>query len=186
MVEPPPGLRFPPYAGGVDLHDEPMPALRPVPVDLEELADALEGDPMMCGGILDVDTGTVWPQFMLDSMVFDEREALYDGIENVLRIDNLGSHAAFQDMCDFVGTLSGEHLTERLANALRGRGAFRRFKDILGERPKLLETYFAFADARKIERAAAWLAEEGYVGRFPPRMAAVTETPVPRHTGVDG
>lgn len=170
----------------MDPHDEPMPVLRPVPVDLEELADALEGDPMMCGGILDVDTGTVWPQFMLDSMDLDEREALYDGIENLLGIDNHGSHAAFQDMCDFAETLSDEHLTWRLANALREPGAFRRFKDILGERPKLLETFFAFADARKIERATAWLAEEGYVGRFPPRMAAVTETPVPRHTGVDG
>lgn len=56
----------------------------------------------------------------------------------------------------------------------------------LDESPKLVETYFAFADARKIERAAAWLAEEGYAGRLPPRMAALTETPVPRHTGVDG
>jgi hypothetical protein len=153
---------------------------------VEELADALEGDPMMSGGILDVDTGTVWPQFMLDSMDLDEREPLYDGIENLLGIDNLGSHTAFQDMCDFAQTLSDEHFAERLGNALRGRGAFRRFKDILGERPKLSETYFAFADARKIERAAAWLAEEGYVGRFPPRMAALTKTPVPRHTGVDG
>jgi hypothetical protein len=176
---------IPPYAGGVDPHDS-MPVLRPVPVDLEELADALEGDPMMCGGILDLDTGTVWPQFVLDSMDLDEREALYDSIENLLDIDNHGSRDAFTDMCDFTETLSDENLTGRLANAMRGRGAFRRFKDILGERPKLLEAFFAFADAQKIERAAAWLAEEGYAGRLPPRMAAVTETPVPHHTDVDG
>ena len=42
--------------------------LSPLPVDLEELADALEGDPLASGGLLDLDTGEVWPQSVIDAM----------------------------------------------------------------------------------------------------------------------
>jgi len=35
--------------------------LKPVPVGLEELAEALEGDPLSSGGILNLDAGEVFP-----------------------------------------------------------------------------------------------------------------------------
>jgi hypothetical protein len=38
-----------------------MPDLRPLPVDLDELAGILEGDPMYGGGRVDLATGEVWP-----------------------------------------------------------------------------------------------------------------------------
>ena len=44
----------------------PIPLLRPVPVDLEELAGVLEGDPSFGGGRLDLLTGEVWPQAAID------------------------------------------------------------------------------------------------------------------------
>lgn len=42
--------------------------LKPVPVDLEELAEALEGDPLNSGGILNLDTGEVFPELVLEYM----------------------------------------------------------------------------------------------------------------------
>ena len=39
----------------------PAPLLRPLPVDLEELAGVLEGDPLSGSGRLDLNTGEVWP-----------------------------------------------------------------------------------------------------------------------------
>jgi hypothetical protein len=38
-----------------------MPDLRPLSVDLDELASILEGDPMHRGGRVDLETGGVWP-----------------------------------------------------------------------------------------------------------------------------
>jgi hypothetical protein len=137
--------------------------LSPLPVDLEELADALEGDPLACGGLLGLDTGEVWPQSVIDYMRESEGPALDEKIENWLRIDNLGSHAAYQDMRAYIDTVTDEWLAEKLTIAVEGRGAFRRFKDVLSKRPARLEEYFAFTRDQKIQRAAAWLAENGYV-----------------------
>ena len=48
------------------LGDRPAPMLRPLPVDLEELAGILEGDPAHGGGRFDLRTGGVWPQAAID------------------------------------------------------------------------------------------------------------------------
>ena len=51
---------------GALLGTGPTPLLRPLPVDLEELAGVLEGDPTFGGGRLDLLTGQVWPQAAID------------------------------------------------------------------------------------------------------------------------
>src|SRR5579871_951423 len=43
------------------------PDLRPLPVDLDELAGVLEGDPTYGGGRVDLATGEVWPALAVDS-----------------------------------------------------------------------------------------------------------------------
>ncbi|WP_156067823.1 hypothetical protein [Pseudonocardia halophobica] len=40
----------------------PVPLLRPLAVDLEQLSAILEGDPLTTGGALDLHTGEVWPR----------------------------------------------------------------------------------------------------------------------------
>lgn len=139
--------------------------LKPLAVDLEQLADALEGDPLdpTGGGIIDLDTGEIYVECVIDYTRDEEDLDLYETIENQLGIDRLGSRAAYQDMVDYIDTLTDEHLAELLTVAVQGRGAFRRFKDVLAERLGTLEPYFAFAEKRKIRRAADWLAEQGYV-----------------------
>jgi hypothetical protein len=86
----------------------------PVPVDLEELADALEGDPLTCGGVLDLDTGEVWPSHAMDYLRDDEGVDFDEKVENPLWLDNRGSRDAFQDMCDFIAELSDDSLAHRL------------------------------------------------------------------------
>ena len=51
---------------GALLGTSPTPLLRPLPVDLEELAGVLEGDPMFGGGRVDLLTGQVWPRAAID------------------------------------------------------------------------------------------------------------------------
>lgn len=123
--------------------------LKPVPVDLEDLAEALEGDPVGSGGILDLDTGEVFRESVIEYMRDEEGTDLDEAIENPLRIDNLGSRDAYQDMLAYIDTLDDEHLADLLKVAVTGRGAFRRFKDVLADRTGTLAPYFAFAGARQ-------------------------------------
>jgi len=59
-----------------------MPDLRPLPVDLDELAGILEGDPVYGGGRVDLATGEVWPAPAVDALV-EYRRALCQLLESV-------------------------------------------------------------------------------------------------------
>ena len=66
-------------------------------------------------------------------------------------------------MVDFIDTVPDQRLGDRLSDAIRGRGAFRRFADTLRrESEDELSRWFEFADERKRGRARAWLADVGY------------------------
>ncbi len=48
-----------------------------------------------------------------------------------VRIEPDDSHAGYEDMRDFVETVRDARLQDRLWRAISGKGAFRRFKDVL-------------------------------------------------------
>ena len=67
-------------------------------------------------------------------------------------------------MADFAETITDERAGRRLARAIQGKGAFRRFKDELhDEYPDLLPTWYAFRDVRARRRAVEWLAENSLI-----------------------
>jgi hypothetical protein len=72
--------------------------LRPLPVDLEELAGILEGDPLNAGGRIDLTTGEVWPQvaiqYALETGEEDEDSA--DDAERWLAVHNEGSREPYR------------------------------------------------------------------------------------------
>jgi hypothetical protein len=79
-------------------------------------------------------------------------------------IDPLPSYVWHQDMADFAERISDEQASRRLDRAIRGRGAFRRFRDELHhEYPHLLPIWYAFRDARAQRRAVDWLVDNGLV-----------------------
>lgn len=67
------------------------------------------------------------------------------------------SSDGYRLMCDFFGTVEDERLRELLAVALDGRGAFRRFKDVLAGYPEERERWFEFRDAAQDEDIEDWL-----------------------------
>lgn len=138
----------------------PTPMLRPVPVDLEELAMVLEGDPVHGGGRIDLHSGEVWPQSVLDDeSAADDEE---DG-SRWLWVDSRGSRDGYRDMELFIGTVDDPGLADRLAVAITGRGAFRRFKDVLAGDPAAADRWYAFSEDRLRGRARSWLAAQGYI-----------------------
>jgi hypothetical protein len=141
----------------------PTPTLRPLPVDLEELSMILEGDPINGGGRIDLRTGEVWPQAAIEySEEVGEIDEDDDDPDRWLWVDSEGSHPGYRDMEWFIADLDDAELADRLARAISGRGAFRRFKDRLSERPDLMTGWYAFSNDRHRGRARSWLAAEGY------------------------
>lgn len=159
------------WGGDVELADAlearlggPVRMLRPIAVDLQELAMMLEGDPVNAGGRIDLRTGEVWPaaviEYARDSGDLDEDDDEDD--ERWLWVPCEGSRAGYRDMELYTALLDDADLAARLERALIGRGVFRRFKDVLAESPTDLQRWYAFSDERQRGRARAWLATEGY------------------------
>lgn len=151
----------------------PQPLLRPIPVDLDELADALEGDPMLSGGRLDLRTGDIGPGAIYASAVFvDEVDGEDDEEGRWLDVEPLGSGEAYRDMERFTATIEDTNLVELLEVALDGGGAFGRFKSVLARHaPDELKRWYRYNGDRSRGRARAWLGSRGYRRSPVPRDA---------------
>ena len=143
-----------------------MPDLRPLRVDLDELADILEGDPMYGGGRVDLTTGEVWPAPAVDyAREIGQEDEDEDESDKWLWVHCEGSRDGYRDMERFIGTVRDPRRADRLEIAISGRGAFRRFKDVLGRWPGELDRWYVFSAERQRGRARAWLADAGYYVR---------------------
>ncbi|KAB2902357.1 MAG: hypothetical protein F9K27_17030 [Anaerolineae bacterium] len=78
-----------------------------------------------------------------------------------LEIPSMDSHEGYEDMVDFIATLEDNHLAELLSVAIRGQGAFRRFKDVLYDYPEARERWFHFKDEQMQRRVLRWLDRQG-------------------------
>ena len=137
---------------------------RKVRVDLQELRFAMEDATYEHQYFLDTETGEV----IVVTEMFDDEEAQQQLAEidaaepgRYLQVPHADSRAGYDDMQDFIDTVSDEHLQELLNVAIEGRGAFRRFKDVLARHPGEQQRWFDFQAARLDARAREWLAEEG-------------------------
>jgi hypothetical protein len=160
------------WIGDVELADQldalagagPTPMLRPLAVDLEQLTEILEGDPMTTGGALGLETGEVWPRSTLeylDEGGHDIDAPDFDDPERFLWVHG-DARDGYRDTLEFIDTVGDDDRADRLAIAIQGRGAFRRFKDVLGRWPDELERWYEFSAERQRGRARAWLADAGY------------------------
>ena len=67
----------------------------------------------------------------------------------------------------FIDDIDDAQFAEQLVRVISGRGAFRRFRNKLSERPELITRWLAFSAERQRGRARSWLAVHGYVPRRP-------------------
>ena len=128
-------------------------------IDLDELCEAMDNSSYETQYYLDLETGEI----LLISEHMDDEETgkLKDQIEEEFEryepIPMAESHEGYRDMQDFIATVNNEHLVELLEVAINGKGAFRRFKDVLLNYPEERERWFKFRDERMEERALEWL-----------------------------
>lgn len=133
-----------------------------LPVELDELGELLEGDPAMgSGGYLDRTTGEVIDSVLTDeAMVGDAYVDIEDDPDRWLYIPREGSRAGWEDMAAYIDTVPDTTLQDRLWRAIEGKGAFRRFRDLIHEED-LADSWYSFSADRRIGRARAYLADEG-------------------------
>ena len=70
-------------------------------------------------------------------------------------------YSDYDDMESFVYTVENDRLANELEYAIRGRGAFRRFKDLLARHPQVENAWYAFNAARIKARVRDWLEFHG-------------------------
>jgi len=78
-----------------------------------------------------------------------------------IRVPEADSHEGYRDMERFILTVQDESLQDRLWQAIEGRGAFRRFKDVLAGHYREEKRWYAFQDEQVKGRILDWLASEG-------------------------
>ena len=130
-------------------------------VDLRSLAEALEDHSPETSWWFDPRTGGSDPY--LDPRLADHEEGEHPSAMGRILIEPIPSREAYGDMEEFIGRVRDPRVRDLLGRAIAGRGAFRRFKDILQEHPELRQRWFEFHDARMERRAIQWLASQGLV-----------------------
>ena len=136
--------------------------MRKVKANLSELIDAFDNCRIGYEYYLDTKTGElllVSDEFMDTNETEEIYERLDDEPERYLSIPTESSREGYQDMVAFTESLEDENLKEKLWIALDGRGAFRRFKDVLLSYPEEREEWFRFQDERLEKRVTEWLEE---------------------------
>jgi hypothetical protein len=130
-------------------------------IDIEELQMAMEDHSYEHEYYLDLETGEIW--FLSEDMDDEEKEKLREKRDKVPdryeSIPKAESREGYEDMEDFIGTVNDEHLAKLLSVAISGKGAFRRFKDVLFGYPQERERWFKFYNDKARERALEWLEE---------------------------
>ena len=108
----------------------------------------------------------------------DQVEAGYGS--RYIAVPEADSNEGYRDMEDFIATVRDERLQDRLWQAIAGRGAFGRFKDVLSSHFHERERWFEFQETRLLQRVLEWLKEEGIepiIEGPPPDEKAAPEVP---------
>jgi hypothetical protein len=138
--------------------------LRKIALEMDELCAALDDASYEHRYFLDTETGEViMVSEMSDAEEVQQQLAEIDDAEpgRYLEVPPADSHEAYRDMEDFIVTVPDKRLQDLLDVAIQGRGAFRRFKDVLTRDPAERQRWFDFQASRLKARAREWLAEEG-------------------------
>jgi len=76
-------------------------------------------------------------------------------------IDAVPSRIQYQWLDEFIKTIDDDKVRGRMEAAINGKGAFRRFKDILLSLPDERRRWFEFRDVMMRQRIIEWVHEQG-------------------------
>ncbi len=129
--------------------------VRDVPVDWEALEDAFENNAPEVHSYLHLTTGEVLR--VVDGVADPQMHVRIASDGNYLRIDPVSSREQYRWMERFIPLAEDNDLREKLTQAIDGKGAFRRFKDVLMSFGDEREKWFTFRSERLRTFMEAWL-----------------------------
>ena len=154
---------------------------RDIPVDWEALEDAFENNAPEVHSYLHLGTGEVLR--VVDGIADPEMHARIALDSEYVRVEPVSSREQYRWMERFIPMVENEELKQKLMRAIDGKGAFRRFKDVLMGYIQEREQWFVFRSERLRVFMEAWLAAHAFkpVPRpaYTPEVPPVKPTPVP-------
>lgn len=130
-------------------------------IDLDELCHALEDHSGFSSWFIDT-SGKI--HLFGDGMWDGEDVGRdFEPPDDCRRIDPIDSRESYDELAQFAAMVRDPKARDALERAIAGRGAFRRFKDVLAEYPDLRAHWFKFHDTRLERRAIEWLRDEGLI-----------------------
>ncbi len=138
---------------GADVASGPV---REVPVDWEALEDAFENNAPEVHSYLHLATGEVLR--VVDGVADPQMHVRIASDANYLRIDPVSSREQYRWMERFIPMVENSESRGKLMQAIDGKGAFRRFKDVLMTYGPERERWFTFRSERLRTFMEAWLA----------------------------
>ncbi|MFO0549351.1 MAG: UPF0158 family protein [Polyangiaceae bacterium] len=129
--------------------------MRDVPVDWEALEDAFENNAPEVHSYLHLVTGDVLR--IVDGVADPQMHARIAADANYLRIDPVSSREQYRWMERYIPMVEDPDLQHKLTQAIDGKGAFRRFKDVLMSFGPERERWFTFRSERLRIFMEAWL-----------------------------
>src|SRR3954463_16378108 len=146
-------------------------AVRDIPIDWEALEDAFENNAPEVHSYLHLGTGDVLR--VVDGVADPQMHARIAADANYLRIDPVSSREQYRWMERYIPMVEDVELRAKLAVSIDGKGAFRRFKDVLMSYSTERERWFAFRSERLRIFMEAWL--NAHALRAVPRPILVQE-----------
>ena len=113
-------------------------------LDWDNLEIAVERNSPDTDSYLDLITGRILTITSGDPEAQLNRQQVSENIRNFLRIEPASSREQYRWMERFVGSVVDEPLRDRLIISIDGKGAFRRFKDVLLAYPAERERWFTY------------------------------------------
>src|ERR1700759_1624798 len=144
--------------------------LREIPVDWEALEDAFENNAPEVHSYLHLVTGEVLR--VVDGIADPEMHSRIASGTTYMRIEPVSSREQYRWMERFIPMVEEGDLRNQLTAAIDGKGAFRRFKDVLMSFGTERERWFAFRSERLRVFMEAWLSAHGLAPVARPVWAA--------------
>ena len=160
-------------------------AVRDIPIDWEALEDAFENNAPEVHSYLHLVTGDVLR--VVDGVADPQMHARIAADTNYLRIDPVSSREQYRWMERFIPMVEDPELAGKLTQAIDGKGAFRRFKDVLMSYGPERERWFTFRSERLRIFMEAWLSAHAlnpvarplWVAEAPARVEGAPEAAAP-------
>ncbi len=132
---------------------------RQIPIAWEALEDAFENNAPEVHSYLQLATGEVIR--VVDGVADPGMHARIAVDAGYLRVDPVSSREQYRWMERFIATTEEPELSRKLVQSIDGKGAFRRFKDVLMSYPVERERWFTFRSERLKTNMESWLETHG-------------------------